>query len=98
MGLFLENSLAESFMIKGVYEMPFKFLGSTVYLTTSDISCIILTILILIIGIFVGTKIKNSTEPPKGIQNFFEMAIEFLNNMGDGILNENRKFQNSFIV
>lgn len=90
MGLFLENSLAESFMIKGVYEMPFKFLGSTVYLTTSDISCIILTILILIVGISVGVKIKNSTEPPKGIQNFFEMAIEFLNNMGDGILNENR--------
>ena len=88
--LFLENSLAESFMIKGVYEMPFKFLGQTVYITTSDISSWILTILILIVGIAVGLKIKNNLDAPKGIQNFAEMAIEFLNNMGDGILGENR--------
>ena len=36
MGLFLaENDLAKSFMIKGICEFPFDFLGGKVYITTT---------------------------------------------------------------
>ena len=91
MGLFLTgNALAESFMIKGVYKLPFQFLGQDVWITTTAVSSWIITIIILIFGIVVGSKIKNSNEAPSGIQNFIEMCVEFLNNMGDSILGSNR--------
>lgn len=91
MGLFLEgNALAESFMIKGVYKLPFLFLGQEVWITTTAVSSWIITIMILVFGIIVGKKIKDSLEAPSGTQNFMEMVIEFLNNMGDGILGPNR--------
>lgn len=90
-GLFLEgNELAESFMIKGVFKLPFQFLGQEVWITTTAISQWIIVLLILIVGIIVGKKITEKDEAPSGIQNFAEMAIEFLNNMGDGILGSNR--------
>ena len=91
MGLFLaENDLAKSFMIKGICEFPFDFLGGKVYITTTAISSWIITIMILVFGIVVGKKFRNAKEVPTGIQNFIEMAIEALNGMGDSILGENR--------
>ena len=91
MGLFLTgNELAESFMIKGVYKLPFQFLGGDVWITTTAISSWIITILILIFGIVVGNKFRNADEVPTGLQNFIEMAIEALNGMADSILGENR--------
>ena len=91
MGLFLtENSLAEAFMIKGLYKLPFKFLGGDVWITTTAVSTCIITIILLIFGIVVGSKFKNADQVPTGICNFIEMAIEALNNMADSILGENR--------
>lgn len=91
MGLFLANSeLAESFMIKGLYKLPFPFLGGEVWITTTAVSSWIITLLILIFGVVVGNKIKKANEIPTGIQNFIELAIEFLNNMGEGILGSNK--------
>lgn len=91
MGLFLTgNELANSFMIKGVYKLPFQFLGGDVWITTTAISSWIITLMILIFGIVVGRKFKNAKEIPTGIQNFIEMAIEALNGMGDSILGSNR--------
>ena len=91
MGLFLtENSLAEAFMIKGLYKLPFKFLGSDVWITTTAVSTCIITIILLVFGIVVGSKFKKANEVPTGIQNFIEMTIEALNGMADSILGENR--------
>ena len=91
MGLFLAgNELAESFMIKGVYKLPFNLLGGEVWITTTAISSWIITIMIIIFGIVVGRMFANPNEIPTGLQNFLEMAIEFINRMGDGILGENR--------
>ena len=91
MSLFLaDNSLAESFMIRGIYKLPFKFIGQDVWITTTAVSTVIITIMILVFGIVVGSKFKNAKEVPDGIQNFIEMAVEALNGMGDGILGENR--------
>lgn len=91
MPIFLaNNSLAESFMIRGIYKMPFLFLGQEVWITTTTISTIIITIMLLAFGIFAGSKLKNAKEIPTGFQNFIEMAVEALNSMGDGILGENK--------
>lgn len=90
MGLFLaENELAKSFMIEGIFKMPFNFLGGDVWITTTAVSSWILTLIILIFGIVAGSKIKKDGLP-EGLQNFLEMAIEALNGMGDSILGENR--------
>jgi F-type H+-transporting ATPase subunit a len=91
MPLFLaDNSLAESFMIRGIYKMPFLFLGQEVWITTTTISTIIITIILLAFGIFVNSKLKNPDDVPTGLQNFIEMAVEALNGMADSILGENR--------
>lgn len=91
MGLFLAgNELAESFMIRGVYKLPFKFLGGDVWITTTAISSWIITLIILIFGIVVGKKFAKAKEIPTGLQNFIEMAIEALNGMADSILGSNR--------
>lgn len=91
MGLFLTgNDLANSFMIKGVYKLPFQFLGGDVWITTTAISSWIITIMILIFGIVVGNKFRKAKEIPTGLQNFIEMAFEAMNGMGDSILGENR--------
>lgn len=91
MPIFLaNNSLAESFMIRGIYKMPFLFLGQEVWITTTTVSTIIITIMLLAFGIFTGSKLKNAKEIPTGFQNFIEMAVEALNSMGDGILGENK--------
>ncbi len=91
MPIFLaNNSLAESFMIRGIYKMPFLFLGQEVWITTTTVSTIIITIMLLAFGIFAGSKLKNAKEIPTGFQNFIEMAVEALNSMGDGILGENK--------
>ena len=91
MGLFLaDNSLAESFMIRGIYKLPFKFLGGDVWITTTAVSSWIITILLIALGIFVGSKFKNAKEVPTGIQNFTEMVIEFLNNMANSVMGENK--------
>lgn len=88
--LFLDNSLAESFMIKGIYKLPFLFLGQEVWITTTAVSTCIITIMLLIFGIVAGSKFKNAKEVPSGFQNFIEFAVEALNGMADSILGENR--------
>ena len=70
--------------------MPFKFLGGDVWITTTAVSSWIITIILLIFGIYVGSKFKNAKDIPSGFQNFIEMAIEALNGMADSILGENK--------
>lgn len=88
MGLYLIE--ATSFMIKGVYKLPFRFLGQEVWITSTAVSSWIVTIILIIVGIFLGSKFKNPKEVPSGLQNFVEMAVEALNGMGDSILGPNR--------
>lgn len=96
MGLFLaDNSLAQSFMIKGIYKLPFKFLGGDVWITTTAVSTIIITIILIIFGIVAGLKVRNSKEIPEGFQNFLEMAVEALNGMAESVMGENKyRFMN----
>ena len=91
MGLFLaSNNLAESFMIKGIYKLPFKFLGGDVWITTTAVSAWIITLALVIFGIVVGNKFKKQNDNPSGLENFIELGVEALNGMADSILGENR--------
>lgn len=88
--LFLASNVGDAFMIKGIYKLPFLFIGQEVWITTTAISSWIITLIILIFGIVVGNKVKNGNEIPSGLQNFIELCVEFLNKMGEGILGENK--------
>ena len=94
--LFLaNNNLAESFMIKGVYKLPFKFLGSDVWITTSILTTYLITLTILVFDIIANRKLVNAKEIPTGLQNFIELLCELLNSMSHGILGDNNvRFRN----
>jgi len=83
------------FMINGYYK--FKLFGQDIYITTTHISLLIITIVMLVF-IFAAKRciIKASADDsPKGFQNFVEMIVELIDNMVSGIMGENgKKFRN----
>ena len=94
--LFLaSDNVAESFMIKGVYKLPFSFLGGEVWITTSTITTCLITLTILILAIIANRILLNAKEIPTGVQNFIELLCELLNSMSKGILGDNSvRFRN----
>ena len=88
MGLFLTTDISSKFMINGVYKMPFKFLGSEVWLTDSMLTLVLVTIILLIVGVICHKILVNAKEVPTGAQNVIELLVEFVNgicenNFGD---------------
>lgn len=94
--LFLaSDNVAESFMIKGVYKLPFSFLGGEVWITTSTITTCLIALTILILAIIANRILINAKEIPTGVQNFIELLCELLNSMSKGILGDNSvRFRN----
>ena len=73
MGLFLTTDISSKFMINGVYKMPFKFLGSEVWLTDSMLTLMLVTIILLIVGVICHKILVNANEVPSGAQNVIEI-------------------------
>ena len=94
--LFLaSDNVAESFMIKGVYKLPFSFLGGEVWITTSTLTTCLITLTILTLAIIANKILLNAKEIPTGVQNFIELLCELLNSMSKGILGDNNvRFRN----
>ncbi|MGN0383768.1 MAG: F0F1 ATP synthase subunit A [Eubacterium sp.] len=83
------------FMINGYYK--FNLFNQELYITTTHVSLLIITVLLLIFMIVANRVIKNADplETPKGFQNFVETIVEMLDNMVYGIMGKNgRKFLN----
>ena len=95
MNLFLNSNIADKFMIKGVYKMPFKFLNQDVWITDSILSMCIISLILVIFAIICSNLIKKSKLIPEGFQNFIEMIIELIDNMVKGTLGNNAiRFRN----
>ena len=67
------KNIADAFMISGVVKMPFKFLGSEVWLTTSALTTCLVTVMILIFVLlsrkFILNAVANPLKAPSGIQD-----------------------------
>ena len=95
MSLFLNSNIADKFMIKGVYKMPFKFLNQEIWITDSILSMCIISLILVIFAIICSILIKKSKLIPEGFQNFIEMIIELIDNMVKGTLGDNAiRFRN----
>ena len=77
----------DSFMIKPC--LKYHLFGQEVYLTTTHVSLVIVTILIMILAVCASRKMKNPDEVPGTFQNILELFVEMLGNMVKGIMGEN---------
>lgn len=86
------------FFIHGYLELPFKFLGETIYLTTTHISMIIVIAVLFIFALFANRAIKNADpkSAPGPFLNFIEMIVEMLDKMVASSMGEKKalKFRN----
>lgn len=83
------------FSIKYLHEV--NLFGQTVYLTTTHVGLLIVTLVLVILAIIVNKKIAKSKpeDTPGMLVNVIEMAIEMLDNMVKGTMGINaRRFRN----
>ena len=65
--------------------------GQTLYLTSTHISLILISIVLIVFSIVVNRKIKHAGEVPSGIQNVAELVVEMLDNVVHSSMGENGK-------
>ena len=85
------------FFIKGLYKLPFKFLGSDIYITTAHVCVFIVMMVLVIFALFARRAMKKAviTDTPTGFQNVVELIVEMLDGMIDGTMGKNgKKFRN----
>ena len=83
------------FSIKYLYEI--NLFGQTVYLTTTHVGLLIVSIVLIALAVMVNKKIAKSRpeDTPGMLVNAFEIAIEMLDNMVQGTMGINaRRFRN----
>ncbi|MDE7432193.1 MAG: F0F1 ATP synthase subunit A [Lachnospiraceae bacterium] len=70
-----------------------KIGNTTVYITSTHVCLVIVTLIIMIFGLVVNRKIKaaNAEDTPGTIQNIAEMIMETIENMVKGIMGTNAK-------
>ena len=83
------------FNIKYLHEV--NLFGQTVYLTTTHVGLLIVSIVLIALAVMVNKKIAKSRpeDTPGMLVNAFELAIEMLDNMVEGTMGINaRRFRN----
>ncbi len=83
------------FSIKYLHEV--NLFGQTVYLTTTHVGLLIVSIVLVALAVIVNKKIAKSRpeDTPGMLVNAFEIAIEMLDNMVEGTMGINaRRFRN----
>ncbi|MCI8508847.1 MAG: F0F1 ATP synthase subunit A [Lachnospiraceae bacterium] len=58
--------------------LPYKFMGQTVYITTSHVCMFIVIAFIMVFAVIARKKIMHADEIPTGFQNVIEFAVETL--------------------
>ena len=58
--------------------LEYKFMGQTVYITTTHVCCLIIMVTIMVFAVVVRRKIMHAKEIPTGLQNVVELAVETL--------------------
>lgn len=73
----------------------YKFMGQTVYITTSHISILFIMITIMIFALIARKKIMNAKEIPTGFQNVIEFLVETVQGFVHSSMGEHgKKFVN----
>lgn len=80
-----------SFMIKLLKEI--KIGNTTVYITTTHVCLVIVSLVLMIFAVLVHHKIKhaNPDDTPGTLQNIAELIVEMIGNMVSGIMGTNAK-------
>lgn len=79
------------FYIKGL--VKYELFGQELWITTTHVALLIITLIILAI-LIVGHHVIKKADPlakPKGFQNILELFVEFIDNMVHGIMGVNSK-------
>lgn len=81
------------FMIHGV--ASFELFGQELWITTSTIGVTIITLSIIVLGLFARRTMRRATDVPGAFQNILELAVETLGSMTTGVLGDHAwKFAN----
>lgn len=75
------------FMVKGL--IPFELFGQTLWITTTHVCTLIVTVLLIVLFIVTKNRMKKADDIPRGFQNAVEIIVEMLDNMVKGNLGEN---------
>lgn len=91
--LMLANADNIDFMIHGIFS--YEIFGQTVWITTSHVCLLIVTITLLIFFFIGGQVFKHAKEIPGGLQCALEMMVEFLDGITDNAMgNKGKGFRN----
>lgn len=71
--------------------LAYKFMGQTVYITTSHVCMFIIIITIMIFALLARKKIMHAKEVPTGLQNVVEFAVETLQGFVDSSMGQHGK-------
>lgn len=71
--------------------LAYKFMGQTVYITTSHVCMLIIIITIMIFALVARKKIMHAQEVPTGLQNVVEFAVETLQGFVDSSMGQHGK-------
>lgn len=71
--------------------LAYKFMGQTVYITTSHVCMFIIIITIMIFALVARKKIMHAQEVPTGLQNVVEFAVETLQGFVDSSMGQHGK-------
>ena len=71
--------------------LAYKFMGQTVYITTSHVCMFIIIITIMIFALIARKKIMHAKEVPTGLQNVVEFAVETLQGFVDSSMGQHSK-------
>lgn len=73
----------------------YKFLGETVYITTSHVCMLLVIVTLMIFALVARKKMMNAEEIPTGFQNVVEFAVETLQGFVNGSMGQHgRKYIN----
>ena len=84
--LFPNMDREASFAISLLYE--FELFGQTLYLTSTHIGLIIISVILIVLAVIVNRKVMcmNDEETPGTLVNIFELAVEAVDNMVRGTM------------
>ncbi|MBE5939474.1 MAG: F0F1 ATP synthase subunit A [Lachnospiraceae bacterium] len=93
-----DSNLEAGFSIQYLKEI--HLFGQTVYITTTHISLLIVSIALIILAVVVNRKVKKAKpeDTPGTLQNIFELAVEAIDNMVHGIMGDNDKRFRNYIA
>lgn len=92
-GILLSGSTDVDVMVHGL--VSYQFFGHTVWITTTHVSLLLVTLILCGFAIAAGRAMKKGTEVPGGFQNVVELIVEKLDGMANSTMGKHAsKFYN----